>query len=293
MSIESPSQPKVEQAPQPIILPEEIIEVEAKKKPRKGPVIGAISGLAGLAIGIASFVGINSLNEEKEGPIKEEPVATAPVTPGEGSGEEEPVVNTPETPVSGEQLPADMDLEIPAGLTSEELGQVFIDRYNAWGEAGSNNKAINDESITAEGNNVSMGEFVTGKATEFAPYFADALFISDWQSRPDLTNFYEASTRSNAHQLELNLKTSDPAFGDQEAWSYISTVDTVREISSDGITRTIEIDYTDSNNADKNRVGENFGLEDVVITVPNVTRTVTFETVDGNERIVATSVVSR
>jgi len=289
MSIESPSQPKVEQAPQPIILPEEIIEVEAKKKPRKGPVIGAISGLAGLAIGIASFVGINSLNEEKEGPIKEEPVATAPVAPGE----EEPVVNTPETPVSGELLPADMDLEIPAGLTSEELGQVFIDRYNAWGDAGSNNKAIATEKTVSGTQNVSMGDFVTGKAQEFAPYFADALFVADWRDRPDLVSDYEASTIINAHRLELNLKTNDPVFGDEEAWEYKSTLNEVREISSDGESRVLEIDFTDSNNADKNRVGETFGLEDAVITVPYGTWTVGFEVVDGVERIASLSVTSR
>lgn len=258
-------------------------EKAPEKKSKKGLLIGITAGLAGAAVAAAAIMGVNASGETPQ----TQPTAEAPADP------REVVPEAPEVPAAGELLPADMDLDLLAGLSSEELGQAFIDRYNAWGEAGSNNAAILDEQSTAAGNNISMGEFVTGKAQQFAPYFADLLFVPDWRDRPDLVNTYESRIEINAHRLELNIKTSNPAFGDEEAWSYVSTVDAVREVASDGTTRTLEIDFTDSNNAEKNGVGEDFAFEDEVITVPYGTRTVTFVTVDGVERIAATSVTSR
>lgn len=256
---------------------EPVLAPEVKKKSRRGLVIGLTGGLAGAALAASAIIGLNVANQSPHS----ESVAEAPADPSEV---------TPETSEPGELLPADMNLEIPAGLSSEELGRTFIDRYNAWGEAGSNNAAINDESSEASGRNVSMGDFVTGKAQEFAPYFADALFVSGWQDRPGLVDTYDALIRINAHRLELNIKTSNPAYGDEEAWSYVRAVDAVHEITSDGATRTLEIDFTDTNNADKNRVGEDFALEDAVISAPSGTWTVTFETIDGTERLTADSI---
>lgn len=256
---------------------EHALTPEVTRKPRRGLIIGLTGGLAGAALAASAIIGINVASQ----PPHSEPVAEAPADPSE-------VI--PEVTEPGELLPADMNLEIPAGLSAEELGQAFIDRYNAWGEAGSNNAAINDESSEASGRNVSMGDFVTGKAQEFAPYFADALFVSDWQDRPDLVDTYDALIRINAHRLELNIKTSNPAYGDEEAWSYVRAVDAVNEITSDGTTRTLEIDFIDTNNADKNRVGEDFALEDAVIAAPRGTWTVTFETIDGTERMTANSI---
>lgn len=256
---------------------EHALAPEVKRKSRRGLIIGLTGGLAGAALAASAIIGINVANQSPHSG----PVAEAPADPSEV---------TPETSEPGELLPADMKLEIPAGLSAEELGQTFIDRYNAWGEAGSNYAAIVDEQNEAGLKNISMGEFVTSKAQEFAPYFADALFVSDWQDRPDLVDTYDALIRINAHRLELNIKTSNPAYGDEEAWSYVRAVDAVHEITSDGATRTLEIDFTDTNNADKNRVGEDFALEDAVISAPSGTWTVTFETIDGTERIMANSI---
>ncbi|MFZ2126007.1 MAG: hypothetical protein WAV04_00665 [Candidatus Microsaccharimonas sp.] len=229
---------------------------EKKKFPLGAKITAGIAGLALIGGGVALVA--------NQAP-KQEPVAEAPADP-----------SNPDTPGTGEQgelLPNEMELEIPVGLSAEQLGETFIDRENAWLNAGTDNQKILDDRTEAGLNNVSMGEFVTDLATEFAPSFANALYVDDWQSRSDIVDHhYKPFIELNAATLERNLKTGDSAFSDgKEAYHYTRTVDAVREISADGTTRVIEIDLTDSN-----------GVSGVY--------TLTFVNIDGTERIAALSV---
>lgn len=222
--------------------------------------------VVGLLVVVGGAVGITLILNQTPG----EPVAEAPVDP---SNPNAPGVG------AGELLPNQMELEIPVGLSAEELGKTFIDRENAWLNAGTDNQKIFDDRTEAGLDNIPMGEFVTKLATEFAPSFADALYVEGWESRPDIVDHhYQPFIELNASILERNLKTSNPAFNDgKDAYHYTRTIDAVREISSDSTTRVIEVDFTDSNNSE-------------VISAPYGTYTLTFVTVDGTERIAALSV---
>ncbi|PZQ90602.1 MAG: hypothetical protein DI534_05200 [Leifsonia xyli] len=106
-----------------------------------------------------------------------------------------------------------------------------------------------------DGQSGENGEFVDAIGAQYPPLYAQATYIDDWQSRDDLQGDYNFNVDTNAHTLKVNLKTSDPKWGDEEGFHRNMSFNAAREVSDDGTTRVIEIDYTESNNADKNRVG--------------------------------------
>lgn len=236
------------------------------------PAVAAASLAALLASGIGA-------GQNNQGPEKVD-----------GTEQVDEPVDSPE--ING-TLPSELELEIPAGLNTEDLGKAFVDRLNTWMNAGSNIQEINDESLEAFSDNVPTSDFVTAKAKEFAPYFTDSLLVSDWQDRPDLVNLQDALSRLNAHNLELNLKTNSTNSDDVEPWLYTSTFEAARELSSSDGVRVVEIDIIDSNNADKNRVGEAFAQDEAVITIPKSMWTLTFTVEDGIEKISAVSATTR
>ena len=262
-------------------LPEPQRGLEAKRS-KRGLAI-TVGSIAGLAVAAGAVFGISALAQDKP---SSQPTAEAPADPTA-----EP---TPTSPEKNEALPSELDLEIPADLSADELGTTFVDRYNAWLNAGSNNQQVIDDWLAAT--DMSTGDYVTGLATEYASEFTDALFIEGWDTpgaHDDLVSFRDRVLGGNAHYLELNLKTSDPAYGDIEPFRDTDRLVATRETSSTDSARVLEVDLTQTNNADKNRVGEDFGLDDAVITVPNYTLIVTFVTVDGHERISAIDARSR
>lgn len=247
-----------------------------KKKSRKGLAIGIVASLSGAAIAAGAVMGVNAMN----GAPTTSPTAEAVADPSE------PI--TPDVEVSGknEPLPSELQLEISAGLSVDEVGATIIDRFDSWNNAGTNNQQVLDEWYAYSGE---TRDYVAELSNQYADQFADALYVEDWQTpglHPDLVNNWEVATAINAYALELNLITSSPDNGDIEPYRQSDTFEAVREVSSDGDTRVIAIDFVESNNADQNRVGEDFGTEDdAVINVPNLTYIVTLVTVDGTERI--------
>jgi len=250
-----------------------------KKKSKKGLVVGLTSGLAGAAIAAGAIIGINAGAE----PPRSQPTAETPVDPNGEVLPEQP--SSPELTVEA--------VEIPAGLPVEEVGALLIDRFDAWQNHGTNDEAVDRERTTAGLQNVSMGDFVTGKAEEYAAIYAAALYVQDWQSREDLVKNYDFGVRVNASTLELNLKTNDPVYGDEEAFQRNIHFEGAREISSGDGTRVIEIDYTESINADRNRVGEAFGLDYANFSPQPAGFRMTLVTIDGRERIAATEGFAR
>jgi hypothetical protein len=247
-----------------------------KKKSRKGIVIGVTGGVAGAAIAAGAIMGIN-LGVE---PPKSDPTTEAPAETNEPSPEE---TWSPEVTVA--------DLEIPAGLETEAVGELIIQRYDEWRNAGTDNDRIESDWRDFSG---STGDFVDGIAAQYAPLYTEALYISDWKARPDLVHDQDFGVRANASTLEMNLVTNDPAYGDLEAFHRNISFDAAREISNAGTSRVIEIDYTESNNADKNRVGEEFGTEyEGNFGRPMGTITMTLATVGGVEKIAAVTVTAR
>lgn len=250
--------------------------VPAPRKSRRGLVIGGIAAAATLPIALAGALYYGSIQGEKA-PVPNEggPIAEGPADPGEE------VPNTPE------QLTVEQ-LQIPAGLEAQQVGQLIIERFDSWQNAGTNDPAIYAEWRAAGVENMSTGDFVTAKAEEFAAIYRSALYVEGYA-------YDSFDVAVNANTLELNLLTSNPNMNpkDLEAYQRNVSFDAAREVSSegtpgqDGYTRVIEVDYTESNNADRNRAGEDFGQETASFGTPKGTYTLTLVTQNGTEKIAA------
>lgn len=256
---------------------------QAPKRSRRGLRIGAIAAAVAVPVVAAGALAFGGLNQgDKEAGLDNGgPVAEGPANPGE------------EAPATPEELTAEQ-LEIPAGLETEQLGQLIIDRFDSWQNAGTNDPAIYSEWRAAGVNNVSTGDFVTAKAEEFAAVYRPALYVEGYV-------YDDFDVEVNANTLELNLLTSNPEMNpeDSEAFQRNVSFDEAREISSegtpgkDGYTRVIEIDYTESNNANLNRAGEDFAPETASFGTPKGTYTLTLVTQNGTEKIASMSATAR
>lgn len=248
-----------------------------KKRNRILGAAGVVAGGAALATSL--FVGINSLNQNQG---EEAPT---------GVETSEPVDSEPSTKT--EKLPGELDLSIPAGLDTEDVSIVVLQRFNSWSNAGGNNQELYDEWRETTDQAI---DFAGPKAEEFAPIFADALFIEDWRSNPELAEHVEDRIEFNTNILTYNLATGNPE-NDKVPFTTTLNFADAREISSDETTKTrvIEIDARDTNNADMNRVGEFEGqtAEDVRIKIPELTITVTLVTVGDEERIASIAIAAR
>lgn len=254
-----------------------------EKKSRK-PLVIALSSIAGVALAAGIGMGLSANQAPQSAPTTEtsaDPTDTAEPTPEQTA--------TPELTVE--------DIEIQAGLSAEQVGQAIIQRFDDWRNEGGSDKALYDEWIDTD---LSNGEFTLAKAEGYAAIYAEALYVEGWQSHEDLKGNYEFNVRVNAETLEINLKTSNltsnPALinpDDLEPYQRNIIFDGAREISSGDGTRVIEIDYYESNNADKNRAGEAFSQQTADFGQPTGRFTMTLVTVDGVERIAQTEVGSR
>lgn len=261
-----------------------------KRQSGRGFAIGLVAGVTGAAVAAVVIVGLNSVNSVPNA----QSVAETPA-----DGRPSP---TPETPSENEPPLSTQDVVIRAGLGAEEVGQLLIERFDDWHNAGTNDPAVYNEWRSAPIDQTT-GDFADAKAEQFAALFAAALYIDGWNdsaNHPDLVKDYEFGIAVNASTLEINLITTNIE-GDIDASHPADVVpfqrnilyDSAREISRGEGTRVIRIDYTESNNADQNRAGEAFAPEAATFGQPQGTMTLTLVTVDGNERIAAIMFSSR
>ncbi len=252
-----------------------------EKKSRKGLIIGVTSGIAGATLAAGAVMGLNAANQA-EAPSTQ-PTAEAPADPSEPS---------PEAPASAELTVE--QVEIQAGLSAEQVGQTIIERFDDWQNAGTNDPAIWNEwrSMPLE---MTTGEFVVGKAEAFGAVYAQALYVDGWEAQEDLVRNYDFGVRTNANTLEMNLKTSNPTDNPEDLQGFQRNIkfESAREVSIGDGTRVIEIDFSESNNADQNRAGEAFGPETATFGQPTGRFTMTLVTVNGVERIAQTAVSER
>lgn len=259
-----------------------------EKKSKKGLVIGLTSGIAGAALAAGAIMGISAANDVP----RTEPTA-------EASGDLSQPNTSEEQPTSPELTVE--QLEIPTGLEVEQVGQTIIERLDSWQNAGTNDpavrQALRDARLT-EGK--TTGEFVTAKAEAYGAIFAAALYVDGWEARGDLVQNDQFNRDVNASTLELNLKTSNPDENPDDLEPFQRNIHFVdaRELSSEGVpgedgyTRVIEIDFSESNNADRNRAGEAFAPETATFGTPQGRFTMTLVTVNGVEKIAASSVTT-
>ncbi len=253
--------------PQPGPRPEQTPE---KKRSKKGLMIGIGSGLAGAAIAAGAVMGINAAAEAPQS----QPTAEAPADP---SAPEAPTDSSPETPVSPELTVE--QLEIPAGLSAEELGKLVVaDRFTAWRNAG----AREDLNKRSAAENIAWADLLPRMAGENRDLFAEALFVPDWQLDTNLSVVAEAFSDINLNTLEGYVATEwsqDTKPENIEGYRSWYTVDSSRELSKSDSERIVEVKWSLHDNSDLNTRDP--------LKVTAGTYTMTFRTVDNVEKMVA------
>ena len=250
---------------------------ETDKKPEKKKGISKRNKIIAAAAAVAVAVGAGAYAISNQG---EKPAETPTSNSGpQNPGEEVPV--TPEEPNTGELLPSEMDLEIPAGLSDEELAEVTVERLVSWSNAASDNEEIHSDWVSFEGETV---DYATSVSQDNATYFTESLFVDGWESNENLAFVANANTNINSLALYLNLVTSNPENGDIEPYRIKEDIQSVNTLNKDETGRTLEIITLSSNNSDQNRALEL--ASGSVETSPYETYLkITYVTVNGKEKI--------
>lgn len=260
--------------------PTEVISTAPeKKKSRKGLLIGASAGLAGVALVAGSIMGISAATSgEKE----TEPPVTDPKGTVEVEEEAPETVPYAETILHGEALT--QEFEIPTGLSDQELGTLFAERINDWENYGAN-PALDNELFEKGLNEDERLAVYTDLAQKNADAIAPGLFGDSWQDNIIISQFKDQVQKNNRVTLDLNATTSDKDY-DEEAWSTrvegVNTINKTNEFTLEG-GRRLRIEFTVKDNSEKNRVDELTQSEQYpkegVLTIVEAT----FMEVDGKE----------
>lgn len=192
----------------------ERLPVEAQpaveKKSKKGLILGATAGMAGVAIAAGAFIGLNSGDSSE----------AAPETPPQSPGTEEVVpevpvedtATTPETPVEQEMSYEQLveRIKIPAGLSAEEYAKTLIDsRLTNWTNAGTGEDLFNGIMEHHSNSTEPISTFYEQKAEEASTPYIEALFIPDYEDVPSLKNTISFQISSTAITYTSWMKTYD------------------------------------------------------------------------------------
>jgi hypothetical protein len=216
------------------------------------------------------------------------PTATVEVIPTP-TAEQTPIPTaTPEQASTYEQQVA--ALEIPAGLSAEELAKVLVeDRWTKWANAGvatetESKEFENDWYAYPTSDETGIEAFTKAQADENAEVFIDALYTDDWEDRPDLVSFIERDKRTNYLVLRGYMATAWTSYSkDIEPYKNWFEVSSVRETSTGQNERTLVIEAIQHANDDKNSMDPLVGGGDISFTVTLQ------KDKNGTEKIVAAS----
>lgn len=215
------------------------------KKKGKGLAIGLSAGAAGVAVVTASIIGVNYAQEQSR--LNAIAMAEADY---EGNGKPEPgVVELPET-----FLPAREEIEIPAGLDDEAFARAVIERQSNWLNEG-NEDILVDRSMEA---NLSWDDFIPIVTQENADAYAVALFGDSWRSNPEVAPYVakmQEANRSVMHWYTATAWSGDEKPENIEGYYYVREFQSVTVTAAGDGQRTLEIAYTNINNANMNRYG--------------------------------------
>ena len=197
--------------------------------------------------------------------------------PSRTSTTSETIAPTPEQTESPELTVE--QLEIPAGLSAEEVGELIVgDRFTEWLNAGANDTLLDRYKQDEE--HASWDEFLPYIAQENKNYFADALYISGWEDNPQLVQYVNGSIEGNTQILRAYVATAwnqDTYPENVEPYRQWLEVQSVVELPNDtqDNTRTIEISYKSEDNTDKNVIESKLdgSIEVYTITLTTVGET--------------------
>lgn len=267
MSIEQqpPKSNKIEVTDMPsidrtVIPPKEHRDDKDEKKLGWKKPAAAVALLGAVAAG--AFGGVKALGGESDsnsGRPNVEPSASAPATPG---GEVTP--SNPETEATAEPI----ELTVDRYDNGESLTRAWMEQYNDWMMAGATPE-------TAENRDPILGleEYIDSVTNPIDEAYLSALYVSDWQERPQLVKEVDDYTRIHHAIVYANMGTTDSG-EPEDVEPYESTWDltSVEEVSNTGDEIVVEYHYEVSDNSDRNRA-EEFVTPTYSTPVPGGTRT--------------------
>lgn len=243
-----------------------------ENKPKKRLLLTLGASAAGVALVAGGFFGVKAaMDSNSHNAPEKDPKATS----------EPSTTSTPEATKAPEQELTVKSLEIPTGLSPEELGKTFVqDRLSQWEMAGATPEN-QKEWILAD----DTKSYLESLAEKNGNIFADALFIPDWQSDPHLIHEVDFEKGQNASSVENWFKTYDDP-GSDEAYKRSVSVDSTTVVSQTEGAITLKVLATEHNNSVKNRASE-FDPNATSNNGAKFLATVTFTTVGGVEKISA------
>lgn len=122
-------------------------------------------------------------------------------------------------------------------------------------------------------------------AAENTKLRTQALFIPDWESHDDLSQYVHATERNNASSLEDYFKTYR-SYNEQDKEPYTNgmSVQKIEVVNQDTDTITLLVHATEFNNSAKNRIAT-LDPGQLKINGNRVIFTVTLKTIDGVQKI--------
>lgn len=256
---------------------------DKKRRPRTPLIVGG-SVLASAVLGYGGYRAIH-WNDER-GPAydgRDDPAASAPVTPGETASAEawspaELVPDVKDIELTTAEFGADLTVEDHAGV--EKLVRAWNDRYNEWMMTGATPEAFEqrDRGIT-------LSDWVDQINEPVDEAYIEALFAPDWQQRPGLTEYISAVERIHHAQVSVNLKTSG-GYNDQDIEPYEAgwTLTSAQTVTSPDHLISVVYHYERWDNAANNRGSEL--LENGSINGITGQATLQFEQFDGTWKLV-------
>lgn len=230
--------------------------------------VSASAVIAALALGISACTG-----------YAETTSATSPSNSANDPKATTPATEQTTTPENGELTVK--KVEIPAGLSAEELGKTIVEgRWSDWVNAGASDQLRYDRLKANE----SWGEYLPKVADNNTSIFESALYEDNWQSNPNLVTNVTNSASANLAVLKWYVTTAwsgDEKPQNKEGFRSWMTVDKVTEVDdgdNDNTTRTVEVAYTNKTNGNMNE-GPKLDPNDKGVW------TISTKTVNGVEKI--------
>lgn len=209
-----------------------------------------IIGGAGVALAATAVFGIGAISNG-QAPEKSPTETSAP-----GQATPEGIDYGSDIPGLNESIPNTSEfsvesVEIPANLSAEELGTLVVqDRFTKWYNAGFSKELV--MKWLSVDNELDDLDFVAIEAEKQSVIFADALLVSGWGDT-DLAEDVRTFKSINANTIDFSLLTFNTRY-DDEPYTRGFIVNNVSEIANDGTVRTLRIEYTETDNSEKNRV---------------------------------------
>lgn len=248
-----------------------------------------VAGIVGASVGIAGFLTLRSMNDHDSTPAPTGTVATATISPTPEQSRPTPSPSGGEVVDNTERKQLIESLEIPAGLSSDELARTWLRRLQTWNNFGADESIMqkwmdaDNENVNNGGSGIQLIDFGQDFASGYADEFGEALFVNPSDDS------VRAASEINGNILYYYLGTVDNQVnGAQEGYRLTVTYNSVTEATQPTDNqRTLVIDYTLGDNSDK--MG---GVVPPSVQLDRWQDTITFERVNNTDKIVSWSTVT-